>query len=131
LNINDRKIIPGTMYQADAQKGQTLRKRCWVQLEGSNGIRDQDLKEQLWLGNRGHLAGSLLAPSKTKKETAHRVRAGDIRAPASLGSLPAPTKRRIFNICILLYVMMWKRCLMAVNLDQLAPYERTAQNKRL
>jgi hypothetical protein len=82
------------------------------------------------LETRGHAAGSLLAPSKTKKENAHRVRAGDVGAPATLGSLPAPTERRIFIVCILLCVMMWKRSLMVVNLDQLAPYERTAQNER-
>jgi hypothetical protein len=49
-----------------------------------------------------------LAPSETKEETAHRVRTGDVGAPATLGSLPSPTERRIFIFCILGCVMMWK-----------------------
>jgi hypothetical protein len=44
------------------------------------------------------------AHSKTKEVTAHRVRAGDIRALATLGSLPVPTERRIFTVCILFFV---------------------------
>jgi hypothetical protein len=46
------------------------------------------------------------APSETKEETAHRVRAGDVGALATLGGLPTPTKRRIFIVCILLCVIM-------------------------
>jgi hypothetical protein len=43
-----------------------------------------------------------LASSAMEKETAHRLRAGDVRVLATLGSLTAPTKRRIFIVCILL-----------------------------
>jgi hypothetical protein len=71
-----------------------------------------------------------LAHSETKEETAHRVPAGDEGAPATLGSLPTPIKRKTFIVCILLCVMMLKRRLMVVHLDQLAPYEGTAWNKR-
>jgi hypothetical protein len=42
------------------------------------------------------------APSVTNEETAHRVIARDVGALATLGSLPAPTERRIFIVCILL-----------------------------
>jgi hypothetical protein len=41
------------------------------------------------------------APSETE-ETAHKLRAGDVGAPATLGRLPAPTERRIFIVWILL-----------------------------
>jgi hypothetical protein len=66
------------------------------------------------------------APSEMKDETAHRVRAGDLEVLATLGSLPAPTERMIFNVCILLCVMMWKRRLMVIHLDQLASCQGTA-----
>jgi hypothetical protein len=32
-------------------------------------------------------------PSETKEEAAHRVRAGDVGAPATLDSFPAPTEK--------------------------------------
>jgi hypothetical protein len=41
------------------------------------------------------------APPK-QKETAHRLRAGDVGALATLDREPAPTERRIFIVCILL-----------------------------
>jgi hypothetical protein len=68
-----------------------------------------------------------LAPSETKEEAAHRIRVGDVRIPVTLGSSPAPTKRRIFIVCILLCVMMWKRRLMVVHLDRLA--DRATERK--
>jgi hypothetical protein len=46
------------------------------------------------------------APSEKKEETAHRVRAGDVKTPATLSSLPTQTERRIFIVCILWCVMM-------------------------
>jgi hypothetical protein len=49
------------------------------------------------------------APSKTKEETTDRLRAGDVGALATLGSLPAPTERRIFIVCILLCVDVEKK----------------------
>jgi hypothetical protein len=54
----------------------------------------------------------------------------DAGAPTPLGSLSTPTERRIFIICILLFVMMWKRKLMIVQLDRLAPYVGTARDKQ-
>jgi hypothetical protein len=68
-----------------------------------------------------------LALSETEKETAHRVRAGDVQAQATLSSLPAPNKKRIFIVCILLCVMTWKRRMIVAHLDRLAPYEGTAR----
>jgi hypothetical protein len=70
------------------------------------------------------------APSTMKEETTHRLRAGDVGAPATLGSLPAPTERRIFIVCILLCVTMWKIRLMAVHLDRLASYVETTWDER-
>jgi hypothetical protein len=49
------------------------------------------------------------------KETAHRVRAGDVSAPATLGSF-VPTDR--------------KSRMMVINLDQMAPSVGTAWDKR-
>jgi hypothetical protein len=42
--------------------------------------------------------------------------------------LPAPTEKRIFIVCILLRVMMWKRRLMVVYLNRLTPYHGTARD---
>jgi hypothetical protein len=99
--------------------------------------KDQSLKSNYVWRRRGHLAGSSgrfscweckvkslaisqdlenehqniverLAPSETKEETAHRVGTGDVRARATLGILPALTKRKIFIVCILWCVIMWK-----------------------
>jgi hypothetical protein len=76
----------------------------------------------------GHCGGA--DPSETKEETTPRVRAGDVEAPASLGSLPAPTERRICIVCILWCVIMWKIWLMVMHLDWLVPCEGTARNER-
>jgi hypothetical protein len=65
-----------------------------------------------------------------KGENGDRVTAREEGAPATLGSLPTLAKRKIFTVCILLCVMMWKERLMAVHLDRLAPYERTAWDER-
>jgi hypothetical protein len=54
-------------------------------------------------------------PSETKEETAHGVRAGDVGAPATLGTF-APLYR--------------KSRIMVVHLDRLALYEGTARDER-
>jgi hypothetical protein len=41
------KAVPRT------QKGQTFGMRRWVKPESTNGVRDRNLKEQLYLGNEG------------------------------------------------------------------------------
>jgi hypothetical protein len=68
-------------------------------------------------------------PLQNKRRGAHRVKARDDETPATLGSLSTLTERRISIICILLWVMTWKRRLVVVHLDQLAPYEGTAWDK--
>jgi hypothetical protein len=47
-------------------------------------------------------------PSEKKDENAHRVRDGDVKAPATLSSSPIQTERRIFIVCILWCIMIWK-----------------------
>jgi hypothetical protein len=56
-----------------------------------------------------------MAPSKTKEETANRVRAENVGALTTL---------RTFA-CI-----YWNSRMMVINLDQLAPYEGTTQDER-
>jgi hypothetical protein len=46
----------------ETQKEQTFRKRCWMQQECNNGIKNRDLKEQLCLGSKGNV-------NKTFRET--------------------------------------------------------------
>jgi hypothetical protein len=70
------------------------------------------------------------AASETKEETARKVRAGDVGAPTTPGGLAAPTERRVFIICILLCVILWKIWLMIVYLDRLAPFVGTARDER-
>jgi hypothetical protein len=69
-------------------------------------------------------------PSETEEETAHRMRAGDVGVPATLGGLYAPTEGRTFILCNLLWAMVWKGRLMVVRLDRLVPYEGIAQGER-
>jgi hypothetical protein len=54
------------------------------------------------------------APSETKEETANRVRGGKVGTPGTLGS-SARTDRRT---------------MMAINLDQLVPYQEAAWDER-
>jgi hypothetical protein len=60
------------------------------------------------LRNKGLEIVEGLALSEMEKETAHRVRDGDVGALASLSSF-SPTN--------------WKNRMMVINLDQLAPYQ--------
>jgi hypothetical protein len=55
-----------------------------------------------------------MAPSEMKEETAHRVRAGDVGASATLRSFACTE---------------WKRRMMVIHLDQLSPYEGAAQDE--
>jgi hypothetical protein len=102
------------------QKGRTEEKRCWKDLEFKNGIRNQDLRQQLHLGSRRafnkiirmtfglesmkQIAASSVrmqevrdwtlwrgpTPSKMKKVTALRVGVGNVGEPATLGSFVPP-----------------------------------------
>jgi hypothetical protein len=56
-----------------------------------------------------------LAPSETKEETAYRVRTGDVGALTTLGSF----------VCT-----KWKRRMMVINLDRMAPCVGTARYQR-
>jgi hypothetical protein len=56
-----------------------------------------------------------LATSEMKEETAHRIRARNVGAPAALGSFASTT---------------WRTRMMVINLERLAPYKVTAQGER-
>jgi hypothetical protein len=55
------------------------------------------------------------APTEAKEETAHSLRASEIEAPTTLGTFACSP---------------WKRRMMVVHLDWLAPDQGTAQDKR-
>jgi hypothetical protein len=68
----------------------------------------------------GHCRG--VSPLQNETKTAHRARAGDVRAQATPGSLSAPTERRIFIVYILWCVMMYvERKMIVVCQDLLIP----------
>jgi hypothetical protein len=56
-----------------------------------------------------------LAPCETEKETAHRVGAGNVGAPSTLGSFAPP---------------IGKNRMMVINLDGLSPYQGAARDVR-
>jgi hypothetical protein len=68
-------------------------------------------------------------PLRNGKRYCTQIKTGAVGAPATIGNLPPPTERRIFIVCIMLCVMMWKRRMMIVKLDQLAPCDGTAQDE--
>jgi hypothetical protein len=72
---------------------------------------DREAKSQTITHDSGNECQNImegLACSKMKEETACRVRARDVGALATLGSWPTLTKRRLFIVCILWCVMIWK-----------------------
>jgi hypothetical protein len=103
-----------------ATKGRTLGRRYQPKLECKNGTRNRGLRQQLHLGSKrafnkivrktfklefvNRIAGSSIrmqvdivegsAPSETEKETAHRVGAGNVGAPAILGSFASVVGKR-------------------------------------
>jgi hypothetical protein len=121
-----------------------FRMRYWAQSECINGILDQDLKEQLHLRKEktfGRISGKIVEleiakqtvetsirlskmndwtlwrghpPSKTKEKTAHRVGAIHVGALTTLRTFGRTS---------------WRK-LMVINLDQLAPYMGTTQDKQ-
>jgi hypothetical protein len=66
------------------------------------------------------------APSETKEETAHRVGAGDIRAPVTLGSFARTDQKKDFHSLHPVVCHDMERRMMVVHLDRLAPYQGAA-----
>jgi hypothetical protein len=98
----------------------TSRKRQYIRQNLQEGCHagDREVKSQTFSHDSENECQDIvegLASSETKDETAHRVRAGDVGALATLGSF-VPTD--------------WKSIMMVINLDWLAPYEGTAQDKQ-
>jgi hypothetical protein len=68
------------------------------------------------------------APSGTEKETAHRLRAGDVGAPCTLGSSAhIDQKQGLYCLFSVAHHNVKKRMMMA-HLDRLAPYQGVARN---
>jgi hypothetical protein len=66
------------------QKGWRFGKICWARLEGSSGIRDRDLKEQLCLGSertsgRIFRKALMLEIMKRRMEPSVRIRKMNVR----------------------------------------------------
>jgi hypothetical protein len=137
----------------------TCRKRCQAQQEFNNGIRNLGLKRVITSGKQentqqdlqadcrtgDHEANSQVfcqdsknkcqniveepATAQTKEEIEHNLRAMDVGALITLGTF-AHTDRKKDLYC--LHPMVYhdvKRKMMAVNLNQLAPYEGTAEDE--
>jgi hypothetical protein len=86
------------------RKERTSRRFFWKTIMLEIVKRRVDLSVRIRKTSDDIVEGSV--PSETKEETAHIVRAGDAEAPATVGSLPAQTEKRIFIVCILMCVMM-------------------------
>jgi hypothetical protein len=112
---DNRQWHQGTEQEARAKSGKQISTQQYLQDDCRAGDRKANSRTSIRLENerQGIVKGS--APSETKEETAHRVRAGDVGALATLGSFD-PTDR--------------KSRMLVINLNRLTPYEETAQGEQ-